>query len=475
MESTEPTSTVCLKKLSSSHESESSFSEGLETLLDPIGGWLAFPLKGARVLLKPNQTLFKSSRSGSTTSPLLIRALIHKAFECGAAEVWVAEASGHAQQSRDVMAKTGMVQAVKGTGAHCIFLDEIAEDVFDFGEEAQDLRFMPAPEIFSRADVIINVPKAKTHFVDPISGAVKNWVGVIPMSYRLSLQKKGDAYYRATALFLKRFKPTINVFDGAIAGQGQGPGQNHPFWWGYLLASMDPVAADTTLCRLFDLDWKKSRMGRAALDVGVGVMDPKHITVTGEDFEEARTHVIAADPSVKRYPCRVIVGEGVNIEGTVGHWKTIADAWLEFGIWKLFCSKGRPTFMFGKAEDPDFEEHLKEGPYVVLDDAALDKYKLDPRVVFVPGSPVPQSYIQQDMVEGMGFGKLYETGLKVYGDTIGFTASLSGAAGGQAQRMALTKLAAVGLGVVALKLWSDHRTNHRAHASLNGKNGNAQT
>jgi len=44
--------------------------------------------------------------------------------------------------------------------------------------------------------------------------------------------------------------------------------------------------------------------------------------------------------------------------------------------------------MLGSAEDPDFEAHLKEGRYFVLDDAALDKYKRDPRVVFIPGSPI---------------------------------------------------------------------------------------
>jgi hypothetical protein len=44
--------------------------------------------------------------------------------------------------------------------------------------------------------------------------------------------------------------------------------------------------------------------------------------------------------------------------------------------------------MVGAIEDPNFEEHLKEGPYVVVDDAALSKYKEDPRVYFIPGHPV---------------------------------------------------------------------------------------
>jgi hypothetical protein len=44
--------------------------------------------------------------------------------------------------------------------------------------------------------------------------------------------------------------------------------------------------------------------------------------------------------------------------------------------------------MIGRAEDPEYEAHLKEGKYFVLDDVALDKYKRDPRVTFIPGSPI---------------------------------------------------------------------------------------
>ena len=42
----------------------------------------------------------------------------------------------------------------------------------------------------------------------------------------------------------------------------------------------------------------------------------------------------------------------------------------------------------GRAEDAAFEAHLKEGRYFVLDDAALEKYKGDPRVAFIPGGPI---------------------------------------------------------------------------------------
>ncbi|MCE5276884.1 MAG: DUF362 domain-containing protein [Planctomycetaceae bacterium] len=329
--------------------------------------------------------------------------------------VWSSgEAAGHAQRSRNVMTNTGMVHGVKDTMAHLIFLDEIAEKVVDFGPQAGAVRYMPVPEIMERADVIINVPKAKTHFVDPISCACKNWIGVMPMSFRLWAQREVEPYYAGNAWLLKKFRPTLNVVDGAWAGEGQGPGGNDPFWWGWILASTDPVAVDVTVARLFGLDHTNIRMANEAAKIGAGVCDPEQIELTGATLEEAFRKVKPADPSVHRFPCNVIVGRrGATIEGTLGHWKTIADGWMGVGLWKLFTLRGTPTFLFGDADDPDFEQHLKDGPYIVLDDAAQDKYKYDPRVAFVPGSPVPQSYMQNEMIEGMGFGGIYQAGLAV--------------------------------------------------------------
>lgn len=383
--------------------------------LAPLGGVEAYVRPGSRVLLKPNQSLFLAHTSGATTSPVLVAALARLCSEAGAKEVWVAEAAGHAQRSRNVMTDTGMVAGLSDAPARLIYLDEIAEDIFDFGDDADDLRYMPAPEIMDRADVIINVPKAKTHFVDPVSCACKNWVGVMPMSYRLALQRRVEPYYRGNGLLLRRFPPTLNVVDGAWAGQGQGPGANEGFWWGWLLASTDPVATDVTLARLFGLPADGIRMANTAAALGCGIADPEKIELTGGTFEDAAVKVKPADPSVHRFPCRVIVGEGPGstMEGTLGHWKTIAEGWLQWGLWRLFTLKGTPTFLFGNAEDPDFEQHAKEGPYVVLDDAARDEYKHDPRVTFVPGAPVPQSYMQNEMVSGMGFGGVYHLGLSV--------------------------------------------------------------
>jgi hypothetical protein len=258
------------------------------------------------------------------------------------------------------------------------------------------------------------VPKAKTHFVDPVSGACKNWVGVIPMSLRLWMQRDVDPYYVGNALFLRKYRPALNIMDGMWAGEGQGPGANDAFWWGWILASTDAVALDVTLARLFGLDHRNIRMANEAAAMGVGEANEQNIELSGAGVDEAHRPVKPADPSVHRFPCDVIPGHrGATIEGTLGHWKTIADTWLKHGVWRLMTMRGRPTFLFGDAEDPEFEKHLAQGPYIVLDDAARDEYKYHPKTRFIPGAPVPQSYMQNEMIEALGFSTVYRVGLKV--------------------------------------------------------------
>ncbi len=67
----------------------------------------------------------------------------------------------------------------------------------------------------------------------------------------------------------------------------------------------------------------------------------------------------------------------------------------------LIWLKGTPTIMIGNTEDPEFEEHLKEGPYIVFDDSAREEYKRDPRIYFVPGHPVLRTAMPE-LMKGLG-------------------------------------------------------------------------
>ncbi len=101
-------------------------------------------------------------------------------------------------------------------------------------------------------------------------------------------------------------------------------------------------------------------------------------------------------------PVRVILGEGVSWPGTIGHFKSVADLWHKGRNWEMIARvRGEPTIMIGRAHDPDFEQHLAQGPYLTIDDAVDDRYKLHPKVRHIAGHPVCDQMMFR-LIEALG-------------------------------------------------------------------------
>ena len=110
-----------------------------------------------------------------TTDPRLVSALVLLCRGAGAHRVIVAEGSGM-DDTRVVMRITGMTAAARAAGAEVVSFDDCDyREVEIPGGKAIQRIALPVPLL--DADVIINACKGKTHHMDPITGALKNWVG----------------------------------------------------------------------------------------------------------------------------------------------------------------------------------------------------------------------------------------------------------------------------------------------------------
>src|SRR5438105_12176045 len=244
--------------------------------LDHLGGISKFVMRGDTVLLKPNQSVFCSAEEGCTTDPLVIGALIRLAKEAGAARVRIGESSSGFLSSLDCMRVTGMAAIVEREGAELIDLgsDEVPCRIVPI-LDGQVIREVPLPAPLLDANVIINVPKAKTHYLDPISGALENWVGVLNQRWRQRNYGDADTIGRLVDI-MTASKPHLTVVDALVAGEGDGPIGAVPHWCGCVLASADPVAADVAVARLLRLDQEKLRFAEAAERRGLGSRQPIH-------------------------------------------------------------------------------------------------------------------------------------------------------------------------------------------------------
>jgi len=392
--------TVAITHTNEKHRSPERVEKLVEACLDLLGGISRFVKRGHTVLIKPNQTVYYSAEEGCTTDPLVIGALIRIVKRAGAARVQVAESSGGFFSSLECMSITGVTAVAEKNGAELIDLgsDETPNRTVAI-PGGRVIQNMPLPVPLLDADVIIDVPKAKTHHIEPISGALKNWVGVVNQKWRNQHHGDVDMMGRFMDIMMVT-RPTLCVVDALIAGEGDGPIANQPHWIGCILASTDPVATDVAICRLLGHDCGKLNFAREAEERGLGIREP--IDFIGTPLEEVAIEAWAGHKHSDYLPINFLIGKHVTLPGTTGHVKSVLDSMLRRGeLNHVLWLKGTPTIMVGEVDDPLFEEHLKEGPYIVFDDAAKPEYKSDPRVYFVPGHPVLQTAMPE-LMRGLG-------------------------------------------------------------------------
>ena len=392
-------SKVAIARTREKHRSPARVTDLVRESIDLLGGMSSYVKPGDTVLLKPNLTVFYSAEEGCTTDPLVVGALIRLAKEAGAARVVVGESSGEFFSSIECMNITGVAAVAEREGAEIVDLgssDTPSRDVrISSGE------IVPRPVPLLEADVIINVPKAKTHHYEPVSGALKNWMGTCDQAWRQHHHGDDDSIARFVSIMAHR-KPDLNVVDALIAGEGDGPIANQPHWCGCIVASEDPVATDVAIARLLGQENSKISFKYAAEGERQGLGTRTDIEYLGVPIDDAKINAWTGHEGFDYLPFNFLVGTGVSLAGTIGHVKSAIDSMLRRGeLRNLIWLKGTPTIMIGNIVDPNFDQHLSEGPYLVFDDAARPEYKNDPRVHFVPGHPV-----LRDAMTGLlkGFG-----------------------------------------------------------------------
>jgi uncharacterized protein (DUF362 family)/NAD-dependent dihydropyrimidine dehydrogenase PreA subunit len=223
----------------------------IEELLRPLGGIAAFVQPGQRVLLKPNMLAGKGVDAAVTTHPEIVRAVIELAQGAGGI-VSVGDSPG-----------VGTPQQV---AQRCGILDVIAETGAAFAPFAESIRITPRSGTFHHfdiardivdADVIINLPKLKTHQMMGMTGAVKNLFGAVLglRKAHLHLQAGADKAFFALMLLelAEEIRPALTIVDGVLAMEGDGPGSGEPIQLGVLLAGAEPMAIDVVAAELTGL------------------------------------------------------------------------------------------------------------------------------------------------------------------------------------------------------------------------------
>jgi uncharacterized protein (DUF362 family)/NAD-dependent dihydropyrimidine dehydrogenase PreA subunit len=223
----------------------------LEKLLQPLGGMPAFVKPGQKVLIKPNLLAGKAPDKAVTTHPEIVRAVIKLAQKAGG-EVVLGDSPGIGSPE-NVARKSGIMAVVEETGSRFVPFETSVSIRSTSGTFQQ---FEVAQEILA-ADVIINLPKLKTHQMMGLTCGVKNMFGAVVglRKPRLHLQAGTDKAFFALMLLelCEILAPALTIVDAVIGMEGEGPGSGDPVQIGALLAGSHPQAVDTVATELVGL------------------------------------------------------------------------------------------------------------------------------------------------------------------------------------------------------------------------------
>lgn len=258
---------------------------GVREVLEPLDGMGAFVKRGDRVLLKPNLLAGKHPDKCVTTHPSLVKAVVQLVQEAGG--IPAIGDSPAVGGLRRVAAQAGIAEVAAELGCPLQEFTEATE--IKVGETYTFRRFELAKAVLE-ADVVINLPKVKTHSQTLLTLGVKNIFGCIPGMRKAQWHLKAGNDHASFAEMLVELcqivKPALTIADGVIGMEGDGPNNGDPRPLGLIMAGENPFALDTTICRIIGVPVEELLTVQAARQRGFEGTDPQQIKVLGQQVED---------------------------------------------------------------------------------------------------------------------------------------------------------------------------------------------
>jgi uncharacterized protein (DUF362 family) len=229
-------------------------------------------VRGLRILVKPN-LVDTADQHPSTTAPEMVAALVDFLLELGASQVTVGDGPAFRRDASPIAQATGLAELLRQRGVPFVDLNyddpqpvPVKEDWINRSE------VLWLPRLARQADLIVSVPKMKTHHWANVSLSLKNLLGIIPGS-RYGWPKNTIHFNGITATILGLYQvlpPVCSVVDGIIGMEGDGPLFGTPVQHGLIAVGREPVSVDVICAGLMGFDIHEVEYLSMAAWAGVG-------------------------------------------------------------------------------------------------------------------------------------------------------------------------------------------------------------
>jgi uncharacterized protein (DUF362 family) len=259
--------------------------EAVGKCLQLIGGLDGIIKRGDTVFVKINHLSPASpAERGIITHPLFLQAILELLKKHG---VNITVGDDIDFDVRDGFSVSGIRQICQTADVRLINLREVGFTETKCNGVLLDKVYLS--RVALDADVIINLPRLKTHSFTIFTGGIKNMFGTIPTGHRRKFHyefRRNENFSQMLTDVFSAIKPNLTIMDGILAMEGEGPASGNLRKLGIILASQDTVAIDTIASKIIGIEPLNVFTTKYAYERGLGIGDPQHIEVVGERIED---------------------------------------------------------------------------------------------------------------------------------------------------------------------------------------------
>lgn len=238
----------------------------IESVLAPLGGIAAFVKPGDRVLLKPNLLTGARPTKECVTRPELVRCVAQLVIEAGGKPFFGDSPA------------FGSAMGVAKSNGYLPMMAELDLPVVEFHGK----RYETASTEFNHlllskeaieADVVINLPKVKSHMQLTMTLGVKNLFGCVPGKmkawWHMEAGKSAERFGEMLVETARAISPNLTIIDGIIGHEGNGPSGGEPRLLGVLGAAADVFALDVAMLEVLNVEPQLVPTAAAAKRLGL--------------------------------------------------------------------------------------------------------------------------------------------------------------------------------------------------------------
>lgn len=262
----------------------------IKRLLEPFGGIDAFVKAGQKVLLKPNMLSCKDPGKAATTHPAVIEAVARLCVEAGA-KVFIGDSPPSIfGRTEDFWNRTGFAAAAANSGASLVCFENDDKQEVNFTSNGRALRVYITRHYFD-ADLVINLPKMKTHNLTRITGAMKNLFGLMPGLAKAQWHKafpRPEEFSNFIVDLARQLPCALTIMDGIEGMDKQGPSGGRVVNPGVLLAATSPAIVDLGFCAVVGADPATIPMLAYCRRIDWGPADINNLTLAGDPLADLK-------------------------------------------------------------------------------------------------------------------------------------------------------------------------------------------